>query len=107
MTNKELIELAAKAAGIKGRWGTQPQWDDLFFIEDSPQCETFDPLNDNADAFDLAVKLHLDINMSDDPSYIDVSKWCTVYVSDYNKDRAAALRYGITYCAAYLGREMK
>ncbi len=44
MTDKELLELAAKAAGIKGK------------------AIYWNPLTDDGDAFRLAVKLHIDVN---------------------------------------------
>jgi hypothetical protein len=57
MTDKELLELAAKAAGIErryyeylGEWG---------LIDDGPDSGWWNPLTDDGDALRLAVKLGL------------------------------------------------
>lgn len=68
-TDRELLELAAKAAGFD----EYTEWDDLIEDYDSPhlgfpalhkgepfgQCETWNPLIDDGDALRLAVKLNM------------------------------------------------
>lgn len=55
MSDRELLELAANAAGLK-------QYDDTeMFLDEDGDVTTFDPLNDNEDAFQLAVKLDISL----------------------------------------------
>ena len=62
MTDRELLELAAKAAGVGGQWQ---------FVRGSntPTCyrgadgRAFDPLADDGDALRLAVQLRIDVRI--------------------------------------------
>ncbi len=112
MNDSELLELAAKAAGIEygadrtecslsltenGRHRSLPQWN---------------PLTDDGDAFRLAVRLHIDIN-SDDPT----DGWVTcMYQGEaydspdicepFEQNPLAATRRAIVRAAAEIGRAM-
>lgn len=61
MTDRELLEKAAKAAGLVGEWGEDIpdccNCSDLFFVDEYP----WNPLDDDAAALQLAVKLQIDI----------------------------------------------
>lgn len=67
MSDRELLELAAKAAGIKASWGIvtnygpdgeeQIELTDLFFIEGDAHCAVWNPLTDDGDALRLAMRL--------------------------------------------------
>lgn len=109
MTDRELLELAAKAAGMKvihdaadrGLWihGVEDEWN---------------PLTDDGDALRLAVKLDIDFYMGagDGPE-----AWAGYYLpgrenkkhacEPVNKDPYAATRRAITRAAAEIGRNMK
>lgn len=56
MTDHELLKLAAKAANIKIDWRDSVK---CFCHSGSPYNIAWDPLNDYADAFSLAVELEL------------------------------------------------
>jgi hypothetical protein len=105
MTDRELLELAAKAAGIE--WvptETQKGWEcDLKFglwlrIDGEPyegQRRRFNPLNDDGDALRLAVKLGIDIGQA--------------WFDHWNKESAdqyAATRFAIVRAAAEIGKAM-
>jgi hypothetical protein len=101
MTDRELLEDAAKAAGIEFGW-----------IHDTPRIRAemgwtpWNPLTDDGDALRLAVKLkmnvHLDSNMVDvDPDGIS---W---FSEAYGTDPLAATRRAIVRAAAAIGRSMK
>jgi len=101
MTDKELLELAAKAAGIDVRW----YQGDCLRVAD--KCNGFagrwNPLTDDGDALRLAVKLRMDVE------WLDVD---TVFVSGgpcihVGVDPYAATRRAIVRAAAEIGREMK
>lgn len=67
--DRELLEAAAKAAGIIGKWEIdkaylQERWYFNVPYDNQNMLSGFEwnPLRDDGDAFRLAVKLHLDIN---------------------------------------------
>lgn len=121
MNDRELLELAAKAAGIK-----------LLKVEIYPNGFTeavregfnpnggniWNPLTDDGDALRLAVKLRLDIEHGselDNDRYVYVSRngielvrdavgcWEDIEDEDH---RAAATRRAITLAAAEIGKNM-
>ncbi len=110
MTDRELLELAAKAAGKKvscvgdGRYGGN-----VVFYADNLY---WNPLADNGDAFELLAKLRLDIDF--EKLYM-VSVWCppwNEWVTEYSDDGmgtdiAEKTRRAIVRAAAEVGRNMK
>jgi hypothetical protein len=113
MTDKELLELAAKAAGIEPD-GLEPIKNSLDYI---PFFENWNPLEDDGDALRLAVKLNLNL----EHSWIVVSgddhyPMASVHASFGNEvncyelkesDPYAATRRAIVNAAAEIGRGMK
>jgi hypothetical protein len=116
MTDRELLELAAKAAGI-----------DLYWPEDDPECDwvqgsypripdhrvlekwtwkTWNPLTDDGDALRLAVKLGMQITIildgddGDHPPKTMVD-WAT---EEHINDPCAATRRAIVRVAAEIGK---
>ena len=101
MTDRELLELAAKACGLE---------DAKMRIE----FNQWNPLNDDGDALRLAVKLDIDFYMGagDGPE-----AWAGYYVpgrenkkhacEPVNDDSYAATRRAITRAAAEIGKGMK
>lgn len=69
MTDRELLEAAAKAAGIEIEWERDPafvqeRWQAMVpcgWAGQPTQCE-WNPLREDGDALRLAVKLHLEID---------------------------------------------
>jgi hypothetical protein len=97
MQDRELIEFAAKASGIEGWWETEY----LSFIKRSGGV--WAPLDDDGDAFRLAVKLHLGV-LSEDVSSV---AWDFNFREEVtNKDSCMATRRAIVLCAAKIGKEM-
>jgi len=64
MTDRELLEAAAKAAGIPHKW--IPMLGRMMHIIDAGKCELWNPLTDDGDAFRLMVKLRLE------PRFLDL-----------------------------------
>jgi hypothetical protein len=66
MTDRELLEAAARAAGIEVyRIGER-----LFLAKSHPHMPApFDPLADDSDALRLAVKLKIDLHFEDQPNW--------------------------------------
>lgn len=129
MTDRELLEWAARAAGIEGKWMTKGDGDLWLFRNDF--VDPWNPLTDGQDAFDLSTKLEICI----DHDFIEVATyeyqghiegeykkgvraWIvpvdgtsagkTIECSElYNSDRFAATRRAIVRAAAELGRSIE
>lgn len=105
MNDRELLELAAKAAGITLKWSSS---DDV-----PPRIaktwHNWNPLTDDGDALRLAVKLHIDIRQF---MYRDRQMDCLVdrlgkgFVERYTDDPYTATRRAIVRAAAEIGKEM-
>lgn len=110
MTNKELLELAAKAAGIKfsdyGYDVNDGLWIEFTLAERkltticAPTGWHWNPLEDDGDAFRLAVKLSLFDGLEKRASYIASTVNFDIEPSD-------ATRRAIVIAAAEIGRAMQ
>ena len=96
MTDKELLELAAKAVGEKV---VRPCDDESGFLLYGTQ-DKWNPLTDDGDALRLAVHLNIDINFTE--SLVD----CGIAICKDN-DPYAATRLAIVRAAAEIGKGMK
>lgn len=114
-TDRKLLELAAKAAGIT--------WDaDLEVWEGEGERFDWDPLSDDGAALRLAVKLSLKLDLrfdggspfaavgKDDPDYCEyepsAERFLWLAESSSTGDPAAATRRAIVLAAAEVGRSM-
>ena len=107
MTDRELLELAAKAAGIAGFWV-----DDGLNTGSNATPTVWNPITDDGDAFRLAVKLRLDIGFEKLHTvsvWVDpLDKWITEYCNDgMGADISEKTRRAIVRTAAEIGRNMK
>ena len=104
MTDRELLELAAKAAGYSllfaAEMGTTP------YIKDGRHFPTWNPLEDDGDALRLAIKLEMDVSFGLRGAVIEQSHGRKVQELDDN-DPYAATRRAIVRAAAEIGRNMK
>jgi hypothetical protein len=125
MTDRELLELAAKAAGLEIHTARQAERDEegcansgLWIINGST-C--WNPLTDDGDALRLAVRLNLNVhvdcealppwilvenNTSQDPKYISAEEKGGALGADLNI-RLAATRRAIVGAAAEIGGTME
>jgi hypothetical protein len=110
MTDRELLEKAAKAAGIE------------FHIDNLDACpnlvangRVWHPLNDDGDALRLAVKCNIDFYQGDDDGHaayagyytIKRQRFCVERHEDSGTDPYAATRRAIVRAAAAIGKEIK
>lgn len=109
MSDRELLEMAAKAAGIRGYW-----CDQMGFVTKRTASgialETWDPLTDDGDALRLAVKLGIE------PRFLDRNvAVCAPRVTLHNfggivvvvdGDGCAATRRAIVRAAAAIGESL-
>jgi len=117
MNDKELLELAAKAQGwidfpndpieAGEHWFEEPQKAPFGIRR---RKSSWNPLTADADAFRLAVKLEMDIEITIDQSN---DKWVWVYLRKHaltescGNDPYAATRRAIVRTAAQIGRGME
>jgi hypothetical protein len=129
MTDRELLELAAKAAGLRvgfepdrkerGRYDlywsrvhSQLVWHNKSTGSEYPEPLFWNPLTDDGDALRLAVKLrqmHIDIDIESTAAYRnDVHGIPRQFAGEpHNGDPLAATRRAIVRAAAEIGRQMK
>ena len=94
MTDKELIELAAKAAGLQVKVASNSGRG----LKVHGNCNWWNPLTDDGDALRLAVKLNI---------LWDVKVHYTRFLDLCVHDKLAATRRAITRAAAQIGKEME
>jgi len=110
MTDKKLLELAAKAAGIDVRCISNGEQDEQFSFYTQPDQLWWNPLEDDGDALRLAVKLRILVDPDGDTYAVStaVPKGRGEYmVSEaHRSDPYAATRSAIVRAAAKIGRQM-
>lgn len=109
-TDRELLEAAAKAAGIKGQWMAEPPdglSEDPYFNFVVATGYIWNPLTDDGDALRLAVKLGLTINPYKRGIFVSRDEDEPVITEEWADDDYAATRRAIVRAAAEIGRNMK
>lgn len=113
-TDKELLELAAKAAGIAGEYKSYyvEAYNKDFFgiaVKGASSCSFWNSLTDSGDALRLAVKLNITFVFDVDASLQDLFARAGVGLPSgvnelvINGDKDAAARRAITRVAAMIG----
>lgn len=119
MTDRELLEMAAKAAGALAYWSsTLDEWQKAL-TDPYVDGKKWNPLTDDGDAMRLAVKLKLGVSFGN-RYYFDEGPmtFCGTYWNSgesstmkrfvkHEADPMAATRRAIVLAAAELGKEMK
>ena len=113
MTDRELLELAAKAAGMELDYTIRPDKKAFYHSERNALALVdggwFAPLTDDGDALRLAVKLAIDFKIRNGATWWDCLKSDGfVYWGHepHNDDPLAATRRAIVRAAAEIGRQM-
>ncbi len=106
MNDRELLELAAKAAGIELLWRRGHPYRGA----NNVRRDEWNPLADDGDALRLAVRLRLDVMFFEGLQEVH-SAHCTVDFSatgeSYGENVEVAARRAIVRAAAEIGRWMK
>lgn len=107
-TDKELLELAAKAAGISV---LDHEYDDaLGFTYRLSQCQeaidSFNPLIDDGDALRLAVKLNISIDISETWLNMFYNNKVLIATPVIVTEKGEATRRAIVRAAAAIGGEL-
>jgi hypothetical protein len=92
MTDKEMLELAAKAAGYSCRIRTTKIGIEKFYVNG----HVWNPLTDDGDALRLAINLDIDV------AKVQIKFWDKHSINPY-----AATRRAIVRAAAEIGKEKK
>ena len=118
MTDRELLELAAKAAGIRytvedDEYYKTRKFFGLWLVFDGEPSFTsrryWNPLTDDGDAFRLMVDLRLIVTQYSGgvTAYQCGPVLAYVGYDKHPRDRRAAVRYAIVRAAAEIGRSLK
>lgn len=102
MTDRELLELAAKAAGIEVYWCDS---NSCFWLAD--ESDSFVPLDHDGDALRLAVKLGFIVDTHGMYVRVSFPFGENLAMETHNSDPYAATRRAIVRAAAEIGKEMK
>lgn len=109
MTDRELLELAAKAAGAErngyryGENGREPLYGMSFEVYEGIEYRPWNPLKDDGDALRLAVKLGLIINNRHDKVLVENHRQDRFW-QPHGDDEEAATRRAIVRAAAEIGK---
>jgi len=104
MTDRELLEMAAKAAGYEVEWVRNSGCH--YRCEAEESREQWCPLDDDGDALRLAVKLDISL-LGDFPGNIVVVAFdARRIIEKYDGDKYAATRRAIVRAAAAIGSAM-
>ncbi|BBT41029.1 hypothetical protein [Pseudomonas putida] len=118
MTDQQLLELAAKAAGIEGGWGPvfnigndEVDVSDIWFLDSPETGSIWDPLTDDGDALRLLCKLQLSLNSNSATVGVGgyTPGWDHVFAQEQivDGDAQSAHRRAIVRAAAEIGNSMQ
>lgn len=114
-TDRELLELAAKAAGISGGWGDKIEYHngavdlrDVWILE-GDDFVPWNPLIDDGDALRLAAALELELLIYHGYGEVWADCLCGNHrgVAVFTENRADDYRHAIVRAAASIGEQMK
>ena len=104
MTDKELLELAAKAMGFIPHHSYREKTNSLLWLSKSGFPATWSPLTDDKDAFQCAVDLKMNLTLLGWRSEAQVADHPVVVEQVVNNDAYSATRRAIVRAAAEIGR---
>jgi hypothetical protein len=102
MTDRELLELAVKAAGYE--WEYEDTGALFVFV---PQAHEWNPLTNDGDALRLAVKLEITIMWNEWEIVAEEFEYGNQFPEEKKSDPYAATRRAIVRAAAEIGKGMK
>lgn len=108
MNDRELLEFAAKAAGLDYR--TTEGMDRLIVRGDDKLPRPWNPLTSDGDAFRLAARLSMDVFINQRTVRVEWSRIRVIegcQIADCRTDRPRATRRAIVRAAAEIGRSIK
>lgn len=109
MTDRELLELAAKASGLVIKRWINAMFADYAVTNRHAEINAWNPLECSADALSLAVDLRLNVSVSDNAcsvSWPPHTSWLLEEVKGRPDTHHAATRRAIVRAAAEIGAAM-
>ena len=106
MTDRKMLEFAAKAAGLDAQWDC-PERGMMMLTPNGVDTMTWNPLTNDGDALRLAVKCLLEIGFPAPRKVWSFGRKGDVCSEEYRSDPITATRRAITRAAAEIGRSMK
>ena len=117
MTDRELLELAAKGAGYDFKWesvfGSFSEEVDPTVFDEEGFGQFWNPIDDDGDAFRLAVKLRIKSRYNEALGQALAWRGGAVElddnranIEDFSGDECACARYAIVRAAAEIGKAM-
>lgn len=111
-TDRELLELAAKAAGIKatGWIGKSHEWfqgEGIAYNNEDDCLQCWNPLIEDGDAFRLAVRLHIGLLDCFIGCAVAIHNGCRTVQPGGEDDPCAATRRAIVRAAAAIGESAR
>ena len=110
MTDRELLELAARAAGLAGNYynGDRTMAAHFATLDNEGRIIKWNPLSSDGDALRLAVMLRMNVSSWGSGASAIVSAGDDVLLAEphYGDDPCRATRRAITRAAAEIGRNM-
>lgn len=109
-TDRELLELAAKAAKIEGAWGAEGYFGGSEGFIPSGWRRAWNPLDRNEDALELAIKLRVSVIFGDrDDVEASISEpddeYCKAFAMEpVGTDAPSAVRRAVVRAAASIGK---
>ncbi|MGF6394265.1 hypothetical protein [Pseudomonas plecoglossicida] len=113
LTDRELLELAAKAVGINGTWCQFPGMVERHGLDgaiyDEVECEYWNPLQDDGDALRLAADLCLNIEWFPGQKFVQACRFGIGEIIGWvdESGRSGSLRRAITVAAAKIGKALQ
>ena len=106
MTDRELLELAAKAVGIVHEGFDEDEGRDVWWLPDLSRYDSWNPLDDDGDALRLAVKLRMEVDAwgAGASAVVKANGRAMVTEPHYGDDPDRATRRAIVRAAAEIGR---
>jgi len=109
MTDRELLEAAAKAAGIPLEWDGNPRdWQPMYYK--GKTYHAWNPLTDDGDALRLAVRLNIGVMSAEYTGRTCAWLYCKgrdgEFFEPHGADPQAATRRAIVRAAAEIARAM-
>ena len=110
MTDRELLEMAAKAAGIELYvWNDFNGVEHYAYLDAKPYGAIWNPLKNDGDALRLAVELRLQINPGKhkgDGCTVETQRDGIAGCTAFYDDKAQQMRQAIVHAAAEIGKAM-
>lgn len=108
MNDRELLELAAKAAGYDVAIAYQPDVPRGLYVRHEDKTFVWMPLIDDGDALRLAVKLELQVRPNDYDTMVGTRLPLHIHCAEtHHDDSYAATRRAIVRAAAEIGKEQE